>query len=117
MGEQTIEERRAIEAKARQLHFSVDLMGLRAHATGVGLLQLCSELLRAGVIDDAAIGRIKEAIATDIIVSRKVSRGKDEFARSLRRRLDETFPKTGRDQPSELGPIEDMPAELGELGI
>lgn len=114
MGEQTVEERREAEAKARQLHFSVDLMGLRAHATGVGLLQLCAELLKAGVIDDDAIGRIKEAIATDIIVSRKISRGKDEFARSLRKRLDDTFPKSGRERPTELGPIEDMPAELAE---
>jgi hypothetical protein len=114
MAEQTIEERREIEAKARQLHFSVDLMGLRAHATGVGLLQLCAELLKAKVIDDDAIGRIKEAIATDIIVSRKISRGKDEFARSLRQRLDATFPKTGREQTTELGPIENMPAELAE---
>jgi len=112
MGEQTIEERREIEAKARQLHFSVDLMGLRAHATGVGLLQLCAELLKVGVIGDDAIDRIKEAIATDIIVSRKISRGKEEFARSLRKRLDDTFPKTGRDRPTELGAIEDIPAEL-----
>lgn len=113
MVEQTLEERRTAENEARRLHSSVDLIGLRAQATAVGLLQLTAELLRAGVIDDAAIGRIKNAIATDIIVSRKASRGRDEFEHSLRKRLDETFPKSGNSKPSELGAAEDMPSALG----
>ena len=38
--------------------------------TAVGFVQLCAELLKAGVIDDPAVSRIKDAIAKDIIVTR-----------------------------------------------
>jgi hypothetical protein len=60
------------KAEARKLHDTLGLIGLRAHATAVGFVQLCAELLKAGVIDDPAVSRIKDAIAKDIIVTRTI---------------------------------------------
>ena len=53
-------------AEVRKLHHEVDFVGLRAQATSVGFIQLCSELCRAGVLDEAALDRIKEAIAREL---------------------------------------------------
>ena len=89
--------------EAKQLHETLSLLGLRAQATAVGLVQLTSELLRAGVLDDDAVSRIKEAIARDIIVGRTATRGGKEFEEALRRRLDAVFPNKdemeGQDRP------------------
>jgi hypothetical protein len=80
------------KAEARKLHDTLGLVGLRAHATAVGFVQLCAELLNAGVIDDPAVERIKDAIAKDIIVTRTTTRGQEDFETSLRRRLDTLLP-------------------------
>jgi len=68
-----------LEAKAclsdpRQLHGAIDLIGLRAHATSVGLIQLCAELMKAGVLDGQAVQRIKDAIRREITISNPRSR-------------------------------------------
>lgn len=116
MAETSQESRREDEKKARALHLTLELIGLRAQATAVGFLQLCSELRRSGAIDDAAVDRIKQAIATDIIVSRTAPRGREEFERSLRKRLDVMFEKAGDgDGPGVVvGSHEDMPAEFND---
>ncbi len=86
---------------ARRLNSELGLVGLRAHATAVGLLQLCTELLDAGVLDSAAITRIKSAIADQITVSYTSHRGREAFEESLHRRLDNLFPTAGpRDHPA-----------------
>jgi|SRR5690606_21391819 len=77
---------------ARELHRTLEFIGLRAQATTVGLLQLCAELARAGVIDDAAIKRIKEAIFREIAVTHPRGYNRAEFERTLRQRLDAIFP-------------------------
>jgi hypothetical protein len=74
-----------------RLHDAIGFVGLRAHATAVGLLQLCTELVQAGVIDESAIGRIKDAIARDITLSRPRSAPREAYERTVRRRLDELF--------------------------
>jgi len=74
-----------------KLHDAIGFVGLRAQATAVGLLQLCAELVRAGVIDEAAIGRIKDAIARDIVLSRPRSAPREAYERDIRRRLDGLF--------------------------
>ena len=81
---------------ARRLNSEVSLVGLRAQATAVGLVQLCAELLQAGVLDNAAVGRIKSAIADQIVVSYKPHRGREEFEAALHRRLDRLFPVAGQ---------------------
>lgn len=78
--------------ETRQLHDTVGFIGLRAQATAVGLLQLTTELVRAGVLDEGAIGRIKEAILADLSLSRPRSRARIEYEAMLRTRLDALIP-------------------------
>lgn len=75
----------------RKLRESVDLLGLRAQVTAVGLVQLAVELKRAGAIDDAALDRIKDAICGDIMLSRPPAINRAEYERSIRSRLDALF--------------------------
>ena len=79
------------EREENRLHDAVSFVGLRAQATAVGLLQLSAELVRAGVLDEAAVTRIKEAIAKDIALSRPRSAVKEDYERSIRERLDGLF--------------------------
>jgi hypothetical protein len=74
----------------RRLHDQVGFVGLRAQATAVGFIQLCTELCRAGVLDPSAMGRIKEAIAKELALSKPRSAYRTEFETSLRR-LDDLF--------------------------
>lgn len=79
------------EKKARQLHEAVSFVGLRAQATAIGFLQLTAELRRAGVLDEDAVGRIKEAIATNLALSRPRKRPREEYEAMVQRRLDILF--------------------------
>lgn len=97
----------------QRLHDAVGFVGLRAQATAVGLLQLSLELRRAGVIDEDAISRIKEAIAKDISLSCPRSTPKFEFLGNIRRRLDRLFAGEGVvGNASTLGNAEPCPASL-----
>jgi len=78
-------------ASEKELHDEVDLIGLRAHATAVGLVQLCNELCHAGILDKDAIGRIKTAIAKEISLTRPRSAARGEYEKALRKRLDALF--------------------------
>lgn len=75
----------------KRLHDAIDLVGMRAQATTVGLIQLSVELKRAGVLDEAAVGRIKEAIAKEICLNRPKSIPQEHFRESLGKRLDRLF--------------------------
>ena len=86
----------------QRVHDNVGLAGLRAHATAVGLVQLSAELVRAGLIDIAAIDRIKDAIARELTLQRPRSAAKADFERAVRQRLDALFPGTTA-TPSETG--------------
>lgn len=77
--------------EGKQVHDLVSFVGLRAHATAVGLIQLSAELVRAGVLEEATIDRIKTAIANDLALSRPGSISKEEFSRTTRLRLDRLF--------------------------
>jgi len=99
--------------KALQLHRSLEFIGLRAQATSVGLLQLCAELVKANVLDSDAIERIKDAIQLDIVVSNPRGRDRDEFAKTLRRRLDSVFQQAGEvSSPTRIGTALDFEAAL-----
>jgi hypothetical protein len=78
--------------QARELHRTLEFIGLRAQATTVGLIQLCSELVAAGVLENAAIERIKDAIFREIAVMNPRGYNRAEFERTLRKRLDSIFP-------------------------
>ena len=78
----------------RRLHDAMDFIGLRALATAAGLIQICEELRRAGVFDDGAISRIKEAMAREIALSRR-GNFETEFQTAVQR-LDALF--AGREE-------------------
>lgn len=89
----------------KKLHYDLTNVGLRAQATAVGLLQLCIELRRANVLDNAAVDRIKSAIADEIIVCAPRPIDRQDYRRDVRERLDRLFAgeqKLGA--PEELAP-------------
>ena len=99
--------------EARRLHETLDFIGLRAHATTVGLLQLCTELVQGGIIDLGAIERIKGAIHREITVSHARGHDREEFARLLKERLDSIFPHGDEGQrAARIGSIDEMQSEL-----
>src|SRR3546814_9333296 len=59
------------DSAARDRHQTLDLIGLRAHATTVGLIQLCEELLNSDVLGVEGLDRIKDAIFTELTVGKR----------------------------------------------
>lgn len=99
--------------QARELHNTLEFIGLRAQATTVGLLQLCTELVRVGVLDDAAIQRIKDAIRRELTVTRARGHFRDQFEETLKQRLDAVFPRAGDAQRgAPVGDLHDLQAAL-----
>lgn len=98
------------DSAARDRHHTLDLIGLRAHATTVGLIQLCEELLSAGVLSAEGLGRIKDAIFTELTVGKRerVAR-QSNFDETLRGRIDAVFPSIpGNPARDSVGSIEDF---------
>ena len=88
----------------KRIHDSVNLVGLRAHATAVGFLTLTRELARAGVLDEAAVERIKESIVKELSLGRSRATSAEEFERATRHRLDLLF--SGKEPVGENPPPE-----------
>lgn len=78
----------------RRIHESLELLGVRAQAAAIGMIQISIELNRVGVLDEAALGRIKDAIFGEISLSRPVSIAREEYEKTVRRRLDALFSGT-----------------------
>ncbi|WP_448664333.1 hypothetical protein ACG3SL_06560 [Sphingomonas sp. CJ20] len=98
---------------ALRRHESLEYIGLRAQATMVGLSQLCTELVAAGVLGEAAITRIKDAISEDISVSRPRTLNHTEFERALKTRLDSIFAGCAKAGQPRVGTAGDMESALG----
>lgn len=99
--------------ETRQLHDTLSFIGLRAHATAAGMLQLCTELVAAGVIDLPAVERIKGAIHREIMLTQGRCHGRDAFGVMLKDRLDAIFPQGQEGQRvSSVGNIEEMKSAL-----
>jgi hypothetical protein len=75
----------------KRLHDEVGFIGLRAQATAVGLLQVAIELHRAGVLDDMAIERVKDAISNDLALSPPGHQTREEHRLTVKHRLDRLF--------------------------
>lgn len=75
----------------KKMHFDLTNVGLRAQATAAGLVQLCAELRRAGILDESAIGRIKTAIADEIVVCAPRQVASREYRKDVCTRLDAIF--------------------------
>lgn len=103
--------------EARELHQTLEFIGLRAQATSVGLIQLCAELVRGRVLDDAAIHRIKDAIFREITVSHGLRHSREEFEKMLRQRLDAIFPGPEDDaRRTPVGTVGEMESALDPNG-
>ncbi|HEV2568402.1 hypothetical protein [Sphingomonas sp.] len=92
-------------AEDKRLHDLIDLVGMRAQATTVGLIQLSVELRRAGVLQDTAVERIKDAIANEICLTRPKSIPQEHFRANLQCRLDRLF--AGEEPVGEARPLQD----------
>ena len=77
--------------KRKDLHYDLLNVGLRAQATAVGLVQLCIELRGAGVLDDPALERIKNAIADEVSLNAPRSTGRQDYRQDMKSRLDKLF--------------------------
>ena len=75
----------------KKLHFELTNVGMRAQATAAGMVQLCRELHRAGILDNDALERIKSAIADDIDIGAPRSVSCVEYRRDVKARLDRLF--------------------------
>ena len=64
---------------------------MRAQATAAGLVQLCNELRASGLLDDQAIGRIKEVIADELAENYPRSMTKQAFRSNVQDRLNKVF--------------------------
>jgi hypothetical protein len=103
------------DAAARERHRTLDFIGLRAHATAVGLIQLCEELLNAGVLSVEGLDRIKGEICSELAVGKR-ARVSDqrEFDDMLRCRVDAVFPiAPGEPARDSLGSLDDFEDALG----
>lgn len=77
--------------KQKKLHFDVTNVGLRAQATAVGLVQLCLELRRTNILDEAAIERIKNTIADEVSVTAPRALASQRYRGEVKTRLDKLF--------------------------
>jgi len=103
------------DAEARERHRTLDFIGLRAHATTVGLIQLCEELLNAGILTPDGLERIKGAIRSELTVCNPRISNQPTFDDTLKRRLDAIFPKCAGVPPEEpVGCLDPYGDSLGE---
>lgn len=103
----------ADQAEARELHRTLDFIGLRAHATTVGLIQLCEELMTVGILSAPALERIKDAIHREISVTHSRMADHDAFGDTLRSRLDAIFPQTAKGETKDhVGSLDDLAQAL-----
>ena len=84
-----------------RVHLALEFLGIRAQATAMGLVQLCAELRRAGVIDEDAVDRVKDSIAEEIAAHAPRTAVKQQYLADIRGRLDRIF---AGDEPVGPGP-------------
>ena len=83
-------------------------MGDYRYRLGTSLSFLAQSAARAGLLDEAALGRIKDAIFGEISLRRPASVPKEEYNRTMRRRLDALFAGSeplGQKPPVPIGPV------------
>ena len=79
------------QPEVRRLHENMDFLGIRAQATMVGFVKLAQELVRAGVLNEEALNRIKDGIVDELSLGRPHASTSEEFQRTTRQRLDALF--------------------------
>lgn len=97
------------DSMARERHRTLDFIGLRAHATTVGFIQLCEELMNSGILEQDGLDRIKSAIISELSVTNSRISNQAHFDETLRRRIDSIFPKAPGVKPDvHVGPAEEF---------
>lgn len=97
------------DSVARERHRTLDFIGLRAHATTVGLIQLCEELLNAGILKQDGLDRIKSAIISELTVSNVRISNQKSYDETIKRRIDAIFPSAAGVRPAaHVGPAEEF---------
>lgn len=81
----------AMSTDTKRKHYELRNVGLRAQATAAGLVQLCKELQHVGILEESAVGRIKEAIADELEIDAPRSMPIPKYRRDVRERLDRIF--------------------------
>src|SRR5437879_3523255 len=79
------------QAKDKRLHDSMRILGLRATPTAAGFLQLVGELEQAGVLDAAAVERIKAAMMKELCLELPPHMRSEDFERHMGQRLNRLF--------------------------
>ncbi len=74
--------------ECQRTQLALDSIGMRQRGTAVGLLQLCKELLDAGVLTQDAVVRIREAIVEDVALNCPRTQPIAEYQNMVRARLD-----------------------------
>lgn len=101
------------DAAACERHQILDLVGLRPHATAVGLIQLCEKLLNASILSAEDLDRIKSAICSKLAVGKR-ARVSDRFDDVLKQRIDAIFPVApGEPAHDPIGSLEEFEDALG----
>lgn len=77
--------------KQKKMHYDIMNVGLRAQATAVGFVQLCIELREAQVLGDAALDRVKDAIADELSVAPPRRIAMRDHRNEIKARLDRLF--------------------------
>lgn len=85
-----------------RVHHALQFLGMRAQATAMGLVQLCQELRRAGVLDQAAVDRVKDSIAEELAENAPRTAIKQQYLKDIRERLDRIF---AGEEPIGAGPV------------
>jgi len=81
-----------MQSDQERIHANLEAIGIRASGAAVGLFQLLRELLDVGVLDGAAVNRIKEAVITDLAASRPRSQTLADYQQRVRERMDTLVP-------------------------
>ena len=81
-----------MQSDCERIHANLEAIGIRDSGTAIGLFQLLKELRDAGVLGQDAIGRIREAIITDLAASRPRSQSLAEYQTRVRERMDTLLP-------------------------
>ena len=88
-----------MQSDEERLHANLESIGIRASGAAIGLFQLLKELRDAGVLGPAAIDRIKEAVITDLAMSRPRSQTLADYQKRVRERMDTLLPARSDDSP------------------
>lgn len=75
-------------AEATRVNRDLQLIGFRAHATAIGLLQLVKELRATDHLTQDAVNRIRDTMIDDLSLSRSSHEKEEDFRARLQTRLD-----------------------------